>query len=59
MAKEVFMPKFGMDMQEGTIIRWLANVGDRVRQGAILLEIETDKVSMEIEAPASGILLRK
>ena len=59
MAKEVFMPKFGMDMQEGTIIRWLADVGDRVRQGDILLEIETDKVSMEIEAPASGILLRK
>ncbi|MDO5703240.1 MAG: dihydrolipoyl dehydrogenase, partial [Lachnospiraceae bacterium] len=59
MAKEVFMPKSGMDMQEGTIIRWLADVGDQVRQGEPLLEIETDKVSMEIEAPASGILLCK
>ena len=59
MAVEVFMPKAGMDMQEGTIIRWLAAVGDRVEEGDPLLEIETDKVSMEVEAPASGVLLTK
>ena len=59
MAKEVFMPKSGMDMQEGTIIRWLAEVGDSVKQGEALLEIETDKVTMEVEAPASGILLKR
>ena len=59
MAVEVFMPKAGMDMQDGTIIRWLASVGDHVEEGDPLLEIETDKVSMEVEAPASGILLTK
>ena len=59
MAVEVFMPKAGMDMHEGTIIRWLADVGDCVRQGEPLLEIETDKVTMDVEAPADGVLLRK
>ena len=59
MAKEVFMPKAGMDMQEGTIISWFANEGDSVRKGEALLEIETDKVSMEVESPADGILLKR
>jgi len=59
MATEVFMPKAGMDMHEGTIIRWLASVGDEVREGDPLLEIETDKVTMEVEAPADGTLLVK
>ncbi len=59
MAKEVFMPKAGMDMHEGKIIRWLAETGSRVRQGEPLLEIETDKVSMEVESPADGVLLCK
>ncbi|MGX8703857.1 MAG: biotin/lipoyl-containing protein, partial [bacterium] len=59
MAAEVFMPKAGMDMQEGTIIRWLVEVGDEVRAQEPLLEIETDKVTMEVEAPADGVLLVK
>ncbi len=59
MAAEVFMPKAGMDMQEGTIIRWLADVGDEVHASDPLLEIETDKVTMEVEAPADGVLLVK
>lgn len=59
MAIEVFMPKAGMDMKEGTIIRWLVNVGDKVSEGDGLLEIETDKVTMEVEAPGDGVLLCK
>lgn len=59
MAKEVFMPKAGMDMQEGYINKWLVEVGDSVKEGDALLEIETDKVTMEVEAPASGTLLCK
>ena len=59
MAAEVFMPKAGMDMKEGKIIRWLKNVGDKVEEGEGILEIETDKVTMEVEAPADGILLCK
>lgn len=57
MAVEVFMPKAGMDMQEGTIIQWLKNVGETIEEGEALLEIETDKVAMEVESPATGVLL--
>lgn len=56
MAIEVIMPKFGMTMEEGTIIRWLKEEGERVEEGEPLLEVMTDKVSMEVEAPGSGIL---
>lgn len=57
MAKEIIMPKAGMDMKEGVIIRWLVAVGDTVEEGDAVLEIETDKVSMEVESPAAGTLL--
>ena len=56
---EVFMPKAGMDMKEGRLIRWLKNVGDPVELDEPIMEIETDKITMEAEAPASGILLAK
>lgn len=58
MAVELLMPKMGMTMEEGTILRWLKNVGDKVNKGEILLEIQTDKVKMEIESPADGTLLK-
>jgi len=56
MAEIVRMPKLGTTMTEGTIIRWLKKEGEEVKQGEPLLEIETDKVNLEEEAPASGIL---
>jgi pyruvate dehydrogenase E2 component (dihydrolipoamide acetyltransferase) len=56
---EVFMPKAGMDMKEGRLIRWLKNVGDQVELDEPIMEIETDKITMESEAPATGILLAK
>ena len=56
---EIFMPKAGFDMKEGRLIRWLKNVGDPVELDEAIMEIETDKVTMEAEAPASGILLAK
>ncbi|TVQ98222.1 MAG: 2-oxo acid dehydrogenase subunit E2, partial [Spirochaetaceae bacterium] len=46
MAQSVIMPKAGMAMETGTVIRWLKNEGDTVTVGEPLLEIETDKVSM-------------
>jgi len=52
------MPKAGIDMTEGQIVKWLKNEGDAVTEGEIILEIMTDKTSMEIEAEASGILLK-
>lgn len=59
MATEVYMPKNGMDMTEGTIIQWLKNEGDRVERDEPIMEIETDKITMESESPASGVLLKK
>lgn len=56
---DIFMPKAGFDMKEGRLIRWLKEVGDSVEQDEPIIEIETDKVTMEAESPASGILLAK
>lgn len=54
---EIYMPKAGMDMKEGVLVRWLKNIGDSVEMNEPIMEIETDKITMEAEAPASGILL--
>lgn len=59
MVTEVYMPKNGMDMTEGVLVRWLKQEGERVEAGEPIMEIETDKISMEAEAPASGILLKQ
>ena len=59
MAAAIYMPKNGMDMTEGTLVRWLKEVGEPVEAGEAVMEIETDKVTMEAEAPASGVLLEK
>lgn len=52
------MPKAGIDMTEGEIVKWFKKEGDPVTEGEIILEIMTDKTSMELEAEASGILLK-
>ncbi|HBY93541.1 MAG TPA: hypothetical protein DEP84_06150, partial [Chloroflexi bacterium] len=54
MTTEVVMPKLGLTMEEGTIERWLKREGDAVEKGEPLLEILTDKVTAEVEAPVSG-----
>ncbi len=58
MVTEVIMPKLGLTMERGTIGSWLKGVGDRVERGEPLLEVVTDKVTMEVEAQASGVLRR-
>lgn len=58
MAFEIIMPKAGIDMSEGQIVKWLKKEGDPVTEGEIILEIMTDKTSMEIEAEKSGVLLK-
>ncbi|NLX80151.1 MAG: dihydrolipoyl dehydrogenase, partial [Proteiniphilum sp.] len=58
MAHEIIMPKAGIDMTEGEIVKWFKKEGDPVTEGEIILEIMTDKTSMELEAEASGILLK-
>ena len=56
MAKEVIMPALGMAQESGVLVNWLKQDGESVAKGEPLMEIETDKVTVEIEAPASGIL---
>src|SRR6266516_7112107 len=54
--KTVEMPKMGDTMVEGKILHWLKHEGDPVKKGESLAEVETDKVNIEIEAFASGVL---
>lgn len=56
MATKVTMPQMGFDMTEGKVARWLKQVGDPVKQGEAVVEIETDKVNIESEAQGSGVL---
>jgi fermentation-respiration switch protein FrsA (DUF1100 family) len=58
MATNVLMPKWGMSMREGLVNSWLKKEGDRVEQGEALVEVESEKATNFIEAPASGILAR-
>jgi len=56
MAKEVIMPKFGFTQEESEIIEWLKKEGETVEKGDPIATVSTDKLSMEVEAPESGIL---
>ena len=56
MIAKVIMPKLGMVMKEGLVVLWHVQEGDHIETGRLLLEIESDKVTTEIEAPASGVV---
>ena len=56
MATEFAMPKLGLTMESGTILRWLVADGAEVTAGQAVLLVETDKVETEIEASGSGVL---
>jgi len=56
LAKDVIMPALGMAQETGVLLEWLKSEGDEVTMGEPLMEIETDKATVEVEAPASGIL---
>ncbi len=56
MVSEVVMPKMGYDMTEGTIVRWVKQEGDEVKHGDVIAEVETTKVTVEVEAYGSGVL---
>ena len=56
MAKNVIMPALGMAQETGVLVKWLKPDGGPVTKGEPLMEIETDKATVEIEAPASGLL---
>ncbi len=56
MATKILMPKLSDTMEEGVILKWLRKEGEKVRQGEILVEIESDKADMELEAYDTGVL---
>ena len=56
MATQILMPALSPTMTEGKLARWLKNVGDEVRAGDVIAEIETDKATMEVEAVDEGKL---
>ena len=58
MATEVILPRLGQGMETGTIVRWLKSEGEAVAKGEPLFELDTDKVTQEVEAEASGVLLK-
>ena len=58
MAQQVIMPKWGLTMKEGKVVRWLKGEGDPVEAGEALFEVETDKITNSVEAVGSGILAR-
>jgi pyruvate dehydrogenase E2 component (dihydrolipoamide acetyltransferase) len=58
MATEVKLPRLGQGMEAGTIVRWLKSEGDTVQKGDPLYELDTDKVTQEVEAEAGGVLLK-
>src|SRR6185295_11825606 len=56
MPSEITMPQQSDTMTEGTVVKWLKKEGDKVKQGDVIAEIETDKATMEMEAFESGTL---
>lgn len=56
MREEVLLPQWGMGMDEGTVTQWLKKVGDEVAEDEPLAEIEAEKVTETLEAPATGTL---
>ncbi len=59
MAEFIVMPKLGFDMREAELVSWLKEEGDNVEKGEIVAEIESDKATLELEAQAGGMLLKK
>jgi pyruvate dehydrogenase E2 component (dihydrolipoamide acetyltransferase) len=58
MATEIKLPRLGQGMESGTVVRWLKQEGERVEKGEPLYELDTEKVTQEVEADASGVLLK-
>ena len=58
MATDVSLPRLGQGMEAGTIVRWLKSEGDTVEKGEPLYELDTDKVTQEVESDAGGVLLK-
>lgn len=58
MAQELPLPKWGLTMEEATIVEWLVGPGDRVHEGTVLALVATDKIEVDWESPVNGIVVR-
>jgi pyruvate dehydrogenase E2 component (dihydrolipoamide acetyltransferase) len=58
MEHQLTMPKLGHNMEEGTVVRWLKQEGDTVLKGDIVLEVEAEKATVEIDALQGGVLTK-
>jgi pyruvate dehydrogenase E2 component (dihydrolipoamide acetyltransferase) len=58
MAVKVVMPQAGQDLETGMVKHWLKAVGDSVAKGEAIVQIETEKISLDVEAPAAGVILK-
>ena len=58
MATDVILPKWGLTMEDGTLVAWYVDEGDHVVEGEVIAEVETEKVENELEAPCAGIIAR-
>src|SRR6185436_17421685 len=56
MPSEITMPQLSDTMTEGTVVKWLKKEGDKVKEGEIIAEVETDKATMEYESPEAGTI---
>ena len=56
MATNVLLPQWGMNMEDGTLTKWLVGEGDEIAEGQPLVEVETAKINSELESPASGVV---
>ena len=58
MATKIIMPQGGQHVEEGRVVKWLKAEGDAVKKGEVVCEVETEKVVLEVESPADGVLLK-
>jgi pyruvate dehydrogenase E2 component (dihydrolipoamide acetyltransferase) len=59
MAKQILVPQVGQNIEEATVVRWLKKIGDEVRAGDAVLEVESDKALLQVEAYEKGILVKQ
>ncbi|HRE46209.1 MAG TPA: dihydrolipoamide acetyltransferase family protein [Aggregatilineales bacterium] len=58
MSEQVKMPPLGMNMEQGTFLNWVKQIGETIQQGEVIAEVEADKATIEVEAPLGGVLLQ-
>ena len=58
MAKNILMPKWGLTMEEGTVLAWEIEVGDEGEVGDVIAVVETEKVEVDLESPEAGTVVR-